>query len=222
MSNDGYEAKSNPQYRPYSPGVALIVGAGFSPEEQALIDHKLEEYKRKQTEAKKEARYCVEVLFSKHYSAHKPSAGMIICLENGALRGAGQGSVHFCPHPPCGKPIPPSLIGEEKVLCPHCMHVHKGSDVGGETLARLSLQGWANAIVNKIMKLDMSADVRVVYSFEDVRSAAVREQDKYRAGEHLGSVRRGRAVRTYLLHDIVVDTTHCADLVSRIKAFLEA
>jgi hypothetical protein len=222
MSNNGYEVKSKPQYVAYSPEVALIVGSGFTPEEQSLIDKKLQEYKLKQAGAEKEARYCVEVLFSKHYSAHKVSAGMIICMENGALRGAGQGSVHFCPRKECGKPIPQNMVGADNVLCPSCMHIHRGSELEGEILARLSLQRWSQAIVNKIMKLDMSADVRVVYSFEDVRSATAREQDKYRAGEHLGSVRRGRAVRTYLLHDIVVDTTHCADLVSRIKAFLEA
>ena len=92
----------------------------------------------------------------------------------------------------------------------------------GGRFFRLNVQDWATALVKIMRKLGMSTDIRLIYPQDDLRSAALREQERSKDGSVMGGVRRGRAVRIYLLQDIVKDTSNGADLQGRVLAFLKA
>ena len=207
---------------PYAPDVDLLIGPGFSSEERGVIDHKLAAHKEDVARKKRlYARYTVEVVFGTGYSTQKPSGGMIVYWENGALDGDGQGSVYLCPGE-CGRPLPAGGIGGEEVFCPNCNRVWPTAKTDGGRYVKQGVQGWADAILIVVQRLGLNADIRLIYSKEDIREAAHAEQEHSREGELMGDVRRGRVVRVYWLHDIVKDTTSGADLRSRILAFLKA
>jgi len=209
--------------KPYAGDVELLIGKGFSPDERQLIDHKLEAYQEeRERSARIKARYLIDVVFGMGYSTQRPSGGMIMYLENGALDGDGQGSVYLCPNGDCGRPFPAGAVGGEKVYCPSCDRMWERREIDGGRFVKLGVQGWADALLRVMQQLTLNADIRLVYCMEDIRRSTLLEQESSKQGELIGDARRDRVARVYWLHDIVKDTTHGADLRSRILAFLKA
>jgi len=199
-------------------GAELVLGNGLNDAEKELI---LDRVKQESALGSPEVRaeYLLDVVFARGYSLLRPSGGIISYFKNGAKDAGGQTAVYLCPGEGCRKPMPDGAMDG---YCPSCDKVWDTDEVDSGRYYKLGVQGWATAILKVVRCLGMNADIRLIYPDDDIRSAALVEQESSKAGELMGDVRRGRAVRIYRLSDIVKDTSNGADLYGRVLAFLKA
>jgi hypothetical protein len=214
----------------FSSGVDLILGAGITPEDEAIIRQKVDrhlEEKRKFEEANPEATYTLEVMFGKNRSMMDPYAGAVSFWERGALGGDGDTKIYICPGrklkvndcngfiPAQSQSVPITTDSGKPMLasiCPHCGKRWHPDDVIGEMLIKTTLQHWADVVVYWFVRLDLDADIKLKYHPSDIRSAAAREQAKQYMGELLNASRVQRAVELHTMRDIIKEASTGAQL----------
>ncbi len=191
-------------------------------------------YSRAIDELKKEkalrssAKYKLDLLFGKGFSIHKPSAGLICFFGSGrALHGDGDTRLYICPgkqlrKADCDAFIPDYAQSHETAVCTKCGNLWRAEQLIGEVCYRLTPQKWAEVLATWFRKLESQADIRIIYPPDDIRSAAVREQEKTHGGELLEHARSTRATRAYPLENIMKDLAGGADLTARMLAFVRA
>lgn len=174
------------------------------------------------------AKYKIELLFGKGFSPNKPSHGAVSFWESGSkFHGGGDTILHICPGRAkkinnCDAFIPDPSHGYGFLICPACHSTWKGDEVWGQLFARLTAQGWAELVLKYFLKLEMKADIVIKYHPEDLRNAAMLEQEKQRMSSELDKVRNKRAARIYPLKNIIKDTSAGAELLNRFLAFIRA
>jgi hypothetical protein len=189
-------------------------------EKQAVLDELLDQHGL--------AKYKIEILFGKGFAPSKPSVGAVSFWESGSkFHGGGDTILHMCPGKAkqindCDAFIPDPSHGYGFLVCPSCHTTWKGEDVWGQILARLTVQGWAELVLKYFMKLEMKADIVIKYHPDDLRNAAMKEQEKQRLGQDLDRVRTRRVARVYPLRNIIKDTSAGAELINRFTAFIRA
>lgn len=189
-------------------------------QKKAALDKLLEE--------KNIAKYKIEILFGKGFAPNKPSHGAVSFWESGSkLHGGGDTIMHICPGKhigvnDCEALIPDASHGYGFLVCPRCHKAWKGEDVSGQIMCRLTAQGWAKLMIKYFMKLEMKADIYVKYHPDDIRSAALSEQEKNLGGELLLKSRKSRVPRIYPLSRIMRDVGAGSSFESRFLAFLRA
>jgi hypothetical protein len=195
----------------------------------------LEEQKRVYDEVlsqKNLAKYKIELMVGKEWAPSKPCPGALSFWESGSkFHGGGDTIMHICPEgvknprsgrPGCGAFLPDLSHDYGFLVCPKCHSVWDGEEVWGQIFCRLNAAGWAQVVLKWFLRLEMDSDITMKYHPDDIRSAAMREQEKQRMGEDLGRVRRRRAIRIYPLARIIKDVNAGADLAERIRAFIRA
>lgn len=196
-------------------------------EEKEAIEQKKQALD-KLLEEKDLAKYKIEILFGRGFSPSKPSHGGVSFWESGSkFHGGGDTILHFCPGKDlkvsdCDAFIPDASHGYGFLICPKCHQTWQGEQVGGQILARLTAQGWAQLVLKYFLRLEMRADIYVKYHPDDIRSAAAIEQAKQHMGDILMGARKSRRPRIYPLKNIIKDTSAGASLESRFLAFLRA
>lgn len=224
------ELTGNERELKFSEGVDLILGAGITADDEAIIRNKVEQHleeKRKLEESNPEATYTLEVMFGKDRSMKDPFAGAISFWEKGALGGDGDTKLYVCPGrklkmndcnefiPAQAQSVPITDKGDKPQLaaiCPHCGKRWDPQSIIGELLIKTTLQHWADVMVYWFVRLDFNADIKVKYHPSDIRSAAAREQAKQLMGELLNASRVKRAVETHLMRDIIKEASTGAKL----------
>ena len=172
------------------------------------------------------AKYKIELMFGKARSVSNPTPGMMSFWESGAkLHGGGDAKIYMCPgkelrQNECDGFIPDSAAGYGHLVCPGCGKVWKGTQVSGEIVANLTMQGWSQLIMKYFLKLQMNCDIYLKYAKEDIRTVALVEQEHQHGGEKLEKARSKRAVSVYPLRNIIRDTSNGAELLGRFKAYL--
>lgn len=203
--------------------------AELSPEEQ----HSLEEKQKAMDALLKEkgiAKYKLEVMFHNARSMKDAFAGAVTFWESGTkLHGGGDAKMYLCPGKErkgngCTAFIHDASHGLTFLVCSSCGQLWKTEEVFGEVFYRLPIQKWADVLTTWFMKLNMDADIRIKYARDDIRSVAMKEQERDRGGELLGKVRSDarRSTSVYPLKNIIKDTNAGADLRGRILAYLKA
>ncbi|MFZ1075565.1 MAG: hypothetical protein WAN50_04300 [Minisyncoccia bacterium] len=176
------------------------------------------------------ALYKLEVQFGRdHHVDGTPTYGMLTLWESGTkLHGGGDALLYTCPSKHMGRGtcegvIPDSMNGRSIVVCPHCLTAWKNTELIGQTYYRLPIQKWAEVVHKWFIRLNMNADIRVKYFYEDIRKATAKEQAKDLQGEALERARSQaqRKVRIYPLANILRDVNAGADMYNRILAFLK-
>ncbi len=196
-------------------------------EEQFAIKKRMEALDKILAQDQK-AKYKLEVMFGHERRAMAPTPGILSFWGSGAkLNGGGDTKLYICggkqsKQSDCEAFIPDASMGYGYLVCPNCKKVWKGDDVIGEILARLTMQGWAQLIHKYFLLLEMNADIYVKHPKEDLRSSAIREQEKAKGGELLGKSRANRAVYIYPLKNIIKDTANGADLLNQFYKLLKA
>ena len=178
--------------------------------------------------SQEKAKYKIEVFFGSARSMTHPTAGAMSFWENGTmLHGGGDAKIYFCPGKDlgknaCDKPIPFALNAYGFLVCPHCQQTWKGEQVIGEILAKLSMRGWSELIYKYFRRLEGNCDIYVKHAKDDIRTAAHSEQNKQQHGEVLHKSRQKRALYIYPLRNLLKDTAHGADVLTRFYALLTA
>lgn len=184
--------------------------------EKQVLESFLEESKKREG-----AKYKIDLLLGRDFSLRKPSTGVISWWESGrALHGDGDTKLYLCPG--CETMIHSTAQGHDSAVCRKCGKVWPSGDLVGEMLYRLETQKWSEVLLKWFLKLEMQADIRIIYPPDDIRSMAAREQDRQMGGEILERGRERRATRVYPLRNIIKDTSAGADLQGRFLAFLRA
>ena len=177
------------------------------------------------------AAYKLEIQFGvdHHVAGPNTTYGSITIWENGShFNGGGDALLYTCPGKfqkvnDCEAIIPDSVNGRRVVVCPACMMAWRSSHLIGQTFYRLPIQKWAEVVHRWYIRLNLDADIRVKYHYDDIRVAAEAEQQKELRGEVLEKARSAarRKPRVYPLENIVRDLNAGADLQTRILAFLK-
>lgn len=197
-----------------------------SEEDKAEVERRLQLLDKELNEHT--AKYKLELMLNKDYSFHKPSAGALSFWMSGrTFQGGGDVKMYMCPGKHLGKNecsgfIPDTGQGLGMLVCPKCLSLWKSEQVIGEVLGRHTIQQWAELLTQYFMKLEMNADIRVKYHPSDIRSAALREQDRQMGGEVLEGSRNTRAVVVYPRANIIKDTSSGATLYGRFLALLKS
>lgn len=195
-------------------------------EEQNSLKKRMEALDKLLAEQKK-GKYKLELMFGRDYKTNSAYPGALSIWESGTkLHGGGDAKVYECPGKAlkknnCMGLIPDSSQGYGFLVCPECKTVWKGKDVIGETLARLTTQGWAEFLYRWWVRVGHNADLYVKRPRRDIRVDARAEQEKQRGGELLEKSRK-REVFIYPLKNIIIDVSAGADPVKRFRAFLSA
>lgn len=176
--------------------------------------------------AAEKAKFKIELMFTSQFSVIKPVQGVMSFFESGSqLHGGGDTIIHFCPGKMLGRSdcehyIPDPAHGYGFLVCPKCNTLWKGKDVYGQVLARLTAQGWAEAICRYYMRLDMNCDIVIKYHRDDIRNA----MKSRHIVDSLGSVRSAqkRLKRIYTLKNLVKDLSAGSSLYDRVLAFVRA
>lgn len=193
-----------------------------------LAKRNVEELERRALE-KKVALYKIEIQFGRdHHVNGTPTYGMLTLWESGTkLHGGGDALLYVCPSKTlklgdCEGVIPDAMNGRSVVVCPHCMVAWKNADLVGQVYYRLPITKWAEVVHRWFVRLNMNADIRVKYFYQDIRVASEKEQAKELRGELLEKARSAsqRVSRVYPLENIVRDVNAGADMYNRILAFL--
>ena len=154
--------------------------------------------------------------------------------ESGAkLHGGGDCKLYLCDcsaeYPDlegkgCGGFLPDSCNGLNFIVCPGCGMMWRNEQVVGEIWYRLTMQKWADVLLQWYVRLGHNSDIRIKYARDDIRTAAAKEQARNHGGELLSKVRdpERRGSSTYPLANIIRDTSAGADLRGRILAYLQA
>lgn len=208
----------------------ITVGENITPEEQRVIEERMRELDLILKAEKKPASFKLEVMFNDERSFHKPFAGVVTWWESGTkLHGGGDSKIYLCPGKElkgtgCESFLFDKSTGMNFIVCPECGSLWRGEEVFGEVFYKLPMEKWADVLLSWFVKLGLDADIRIKYARDDIRTVAMREQEKQMGGELLltarGDDRRSAAV--YPLHNIIKDTSAGADLHGRILAFLKS
>jgi hypothetical protein len=199
-----------------------------SDEQVALAKKNVEELEKKAA-AECHALYKLEIQFGKnHHVDGKLTYGMLSVWESGTkLHGGGDALLYECPGKylkinNCEGIIPDSMNGRTVVVCPHCLMAWKNADLIGHTYYNLPITKWAEVAHRWFLRLNMNADIRVKYFYQDIRKVSDQEQEKELRGELLEKARSQaqRVSRIYPLANIVKDVNAGADMYNRILAFL--
>lgn len=168
------------------------------------------------------AKYKIEVHFGK-VRRQAQAVGLVSIFESGGtLEGEGDVKIYWCPGDSCGKPMFHSSHASGVPFCEHCKQTWKGSELVGERFFRMSIADVAQLVEKTFRQLGGDADIYIHYHPTDLRHAmlAFREED---LEVQLGQARAGRQrPYVYTLARIIKDTSAGADLLKRIRAFLEA
>lgn len=192
------------------------------------VHHHLAEKLLGEMNEREGAVYKIDLLLASGFSTRRPSAGMISFWDSGrALHGDGDTKLYVCPGKykginDCESVIRGFAQGHTNAVCARCGGVWKSADLIGEIAYRLEITKWADVLLKWYRKLDMQADIRIIYPPDDIRSLAAREQDKQMGGELMEPARGRRATRAYPQRNIIKDTSTGADLHGRLVAFLRA
>jgi hypothetical protein len=208
----------------------LCVSAAFADGDVAveMAKKNIEALEREAAE-KHVALYKVEVQFgSKHHVDGQPTYGMLTLWESGTkLHGGGDALLYICPGKEkrvsnCEGVIPDTMLGRAVVVCPHCLTAWPNTQLIGQIYYRLPIQKWAEVVHRWFVRLNMNADIRVKYFYQDIRVASEKEQAKELRGELLESARSQaqRVSRVYPLENIIKDVSAGADMYNRILAFM--
>lgn len=207
----------------------LYASAAVTEDEVAAAKKNME-LLEKEASSKLVALYKLEVQFgSKHHIDGTPTYGMLTVWENGTkLHGGGDALLYACPSKhlkvgTCEAIIPDAVNGRSVVVCPECLVAWKNEQLIGQTYYRLPINIWADVVYSWFLRLNMNADIRVKYFYQDIRKAADAEQNKEMRGEALERARSDsqRITRIYPLCNIVKDVTAGADTRNRILSFLK-
>lgn len=174
------------------------------------------------------AKYKLDLQLASGFSLRAPSAGIVSFWESGRkFHGGGDAKMYLCPGKElgistCEAFIPDTGQGYGLGICPTCGTGWKSKQLIGEIAYRVTPQKWAEILMHWYLKLDLNADIRIKYPPDDIRSIALKEQNKQMKGDLLQPGRRRRAVRIYPLRNIIKDTSAGSDLYARILAFVTA
>jgi hypothetical protein len=180
----------------------------------------------KESPEREGARYKIDLLLASDFSLQKPSAGIISLWESGrALHGDGDTKLYVCPGRhlginECEAIIPGLAQGHDSSVCANCGRLWKASELIGEIGYRLPPPKWADVFLRWMHRLNMEADLRIIYPPDDIRSLAAREQERQRGGELMEPARARRATRVYPLKNLIKDTSAGAGIHDRILAFV--
>jgi hypothetical protein len=230
MRNDKPQLDGTETVIKYGDGVDLILGKGITQGDEEVVRRKVDQRIKEERELKEqfpEAGYTLEVMFGSNFSTMRPSKGAISFWQRGAIGGAGDTKLYLCPGQKfkvneCNSFIPPVSLGWEMVICPSCGVAWHHTKVDGEIFAILGIGGWADLVLHYFVQMGMDADIRVKYHPTDIRSMAVKEQERQRGGELLEGARSKRAVLEHPMRDIIRDASTGADLRSCILSRLKA
>jgi len=211
-------------------GNDMVLGGGMSSGEQRAVIDRMKELDKLLALKTRPAKYKLEVLFNNERSAHKAFGGLVTWWESGSkLHGGGDSKMYMCPGKElagngCEALITSSVTGLNFLLCNACGGLWKGEQVHGEVYYRLPMQRWAEVILRWFTWLGMDVDIRLKYSKDDIRTVAMKEQERQLGGELLRKARSSnrRTGGIYTLERIIKDTSAGADLYGRILAFLKA
>jgi hypothetical protein len=178
------------------------------------------------------AKYKLEVNFGEERSLHRPFGGIVTWWESATkLHGGGDAKLYLCDNngdypelegKGCKAILPDSANGLNFIACPKCGLIWRNEQVVGEIWYKLPMQKWADVLYDWFRRLEMNADIRIKYARADIRTAAMREQERQRGGEVLAKVREELCSSTYPLANIIKDTAAGADTRGRILAYLQA
>jgi hypothetical protein len=192
----------------------------------APLAEKLAQRLLKESPEREGARYKIDLLLASGFSLQKPSAGIISLWESGrALHGDGDTKLYVCPGRhlgvnECEAIIPGLAQGHDSAVCAKCGRLWKSSELIGEVGYRLLPPKWADVFLRWLQRLDMEADLRIIYPPDDIRTLAAREQERQRGGELMEPARARRATRAYPLKNLIKDTSAGAGIHDRILAFV--
>ena len=210
--------------------IEVAMGDNLSPEEKRSIADRMKQLDLLLKAQNKPATYKLEVMFNAGRSFHKPFPGVVTWWESGnKLHGGGDSKIYVCP----GKELKGNgcegfLLDEANglnfIVCSKCGSLWKNVQIHGEVFYNLPVGKWADVLLSWFLKLGLDADIRIKYARDDIRSVAMREQEKNRGGELLQRARSDerRSTSIYPLNRIIADTSAGAGLHSRIHAFLRA
>ena len=218
-----------------TPGFRQVMGDLYASaavtDEQVANAKKDLEALEKQAASKCVAFYKIEVQFGKnHHINGTPTYGMVTIWESGTkLHGGGDSLLYVCPGKSLGKNecesvIPDSVNGRSVVVCPHCYTSWKNVELIGQHYYRLPIQKWAEVIYRWFLRLNLNADIRVKYFYDDIRAITAKEKKHHIGGDFLERARSSdqRISRVYPLANILKDVNAGADIYNRILAFLKA
>ena len=203
----------------------------LAPAEQAAVD-KRKQFMDQVLAPESMAKYKLEVMFGHRHTARNPTPGIVSWWVSGnKLHGGGDCKLYLCDASVpelegkgCKQFIPESAHGLQYMVCPHCQTMWQANQVVGEIFYRLPIQKWAEVLLKWYSKLELNADIYMKYARDDIRTAANKEQEKQLGGEVLAKARSfdRRSRYSYPLKNIIKDTAAGANLLDRIRAFLEA
>lgn len=211
---------------PYGEDRPVEAAPELSEEEKHELQKKMEAMDKILAQ-NKQAKYKIELFFGRARSLHTPVPGAVSFWESGTkFHGGGDTKVYFCPGKLIGKNdcqniIPFAFNAYGFLVCPSCKETWKGNQVIGEVLGRHTMKDWAELLFRYFVRLQYNCDIYLKHSPDDIRSVALREQEKQKGGELLTKA-RNRARHMYPLNNIIRDTAAGADLLGRIYAFLTA
>lgn len=214
-------------------------------EEEMAVRARIEELSKLLKSDGVKATYKIEVRFAEKRSTWQPVTGIVsFWMSGNKLHGGGDDKAYICPgtrvDTKTGEPIPCNTLldGKESTLsyltlpedlryggvaCSTCGHVWKMEELIGEKVYRLTPQNWATALVRLFVMCHHDADIVLKYSPNDIRSAALAEQERQLKGDLLDPIRRDRKKRgssIYRLANIFKDTSNGASLYNRFHAFI--
>lgn len=175
------------------------------------------------------AKYKLEVQFGTDHHVRGTTYGTVTIWENGSyFEGGGDALLYHCPGKylkvnQCEAIIPNDASTSRVVVCSKCLMAWKRSQLIGQTFYRLPIERWAEVLHRWYIRLNLDADIRVKYHYDDIRRATEKEQAKELRGDVLNRVRSStrRTPRVYPLEYIVKDVNAGADLQKRLLSFLK-
>src|SRR5690606_23620394 len=124
----------------------------------------------------------------------------------------------------CAQPLFDYSNTGMSVICPSCGQVWEQAAVIGEIFFRLPMYKWAVVLHRYFHQFDCNCDIYLKHAPDDIRSVSLAQAAKatWEGSKKLARVRDKRARFVYPPHNILVDTSAGADLISRFRAFLTA
>lgn len=175
------------------------------------------------------ASYKLEVQFGTDHHIRGTTYGTVTVWENGShFDGGGDALLYSCPGKSLKRnsceAIIPNMSGiAPVVVCPTCFVAWKRWELVGQTFYRLPIEKWAEVLHRWYLRLNLDADIRVKYHYDDIRAVSEKEQEKELRGDVLRKARSSdrRKPRVYPLEYIIRDVNAGADLRKRLLSFLK-
>lgn len=196
------------------------------------------------------AAYKIDVIFSRKRSSlpHIPNMCVVTIWESGRhFHGGGDQKMFWCGYPDCQMPISSDLFLSAHCVCPKCnrenfrdplarqQHVEyldrenqprNGIErlpcISGEKFAKLTPPNLALLLYKTWHQLDGDADIRLIYSSQELRFDPLHDGIKTKVIDRLDKARRCREPVIYTVAAIRKDLAAGADLVKRLIALVTA